>query len=48
MQLKKLDYLMLERDLEALESAELAWKEIRCGRYRKLGKDDFLKELSAW
>lgn len=46
--LKKIENPILKRDLEALESAELAWKEIEAGKYRKMGAADFIKELAKW
>lgn len=33
------------RDLRLLKMIEEAWEDIEKGRYRKLSKEDFLKEL---
>ena len=38
----------LEDDLKTLEEIKEAWEEIEAGKYKKLGSDDFLKEIERW
>ena len=46
--LKKIEDPILKADLETLKGVEKAWKEIEQGKFRKMNKDDFLKELATW
>lgn len=46
--LKKIEDPMLKEDLLLLNEVEDAWKEIEKGRYVKIGKDEFLKEMDKW
>ena len=38
----------LEDDLKTLEDIKEAWEEIEAGKYKKLGSEDFLKEIERW
>jgi len=38
----------LEEDLETLKEIKEAWKEIEAGKYKKLGSEEFLKEIEKW
>jgi AbrB family looped-hinge helix DNA binding protein len=46
--LKKIEDPVLKADLETLKGVEKAWKEIEQGKFRKMSKEDFLKELTTW
>ena len=46
--LKKLDNRLLKEDLATLKSVEEAWKDIKRGKFRRMSKEDFLKELNKW
>ena len=46
--LKKVDDPILAEELDALQSAEKAWKEIEQGKYKKASWEVFLKELAKW
>ncbi|MEW6328898.1 MAG: AbrB/MazE/SpoVT family DNA-binding domain-containing protein [Candidatus Micrarchaeota archaeon] len=38
----------LEDEIYLMQRAARAWEQIEKGKARKMGKDAFLKELSAW
>ncbi len=46
--LKKIENPILESDLKTLNEIENAWKEIESGKCRKMGSEEFLKEISKW
>ena len=46
--LKKVEKVVSEKDLQSLKLVDEAWNDIASGRYRKLSKKDFLKELAQW
>lgn len=46
--LKKIDNPILKADLETLEKVKEAWEDIENGRFHKLSKEAFLKELATW
>jgi len=46
--LKKIESPIGEEDMKTMKRVEEAWEDIENGRYRKLSKEDFLKELEAW
>ncbi|MEK6858890.1 MAG: AbrB/MazE/SpoVT family DNA-binding domain-containing protein [Nanoarchaeota archaeon] len=46
--LKKVKNPMEADDLRTLKEIKEAWKEIAKGKYRKMNKEDFLKEIDTW
>jgi AbrB family looped-hinge helix DNA binding protein len=46
--LKMIDDPIVREDIDALESAEKAWKQLEEGKYTKYTKDAFLKRMAAW
>jgi len=46
--LKKLDTSISEEDLWLVKEAEKGWKEIKEGRFKRMGRKDFLEELEKW
>jgi AbrB family looped-hinge helix DNA binding protein len=46
--LKKVEGSLSEDDIETLNKIKEAWKDVEEGRFKKLEKDDFLKEVSKW
>lgn len=46
--LKMIDDPILKEDLDALESADKAWKQIEQGKYTRYTKDAYLKKMAAW
>jgi AbrB family looped-hinge helix DNA binding protein len=46
--LKKIDNPILKEDIETLQSVKKAWKEIEEGKFRRMSKEAFLKELATW
>jgi len=46
--LKKIKDPILEKDLRILKKVEEAWKDMEKGRFRKMKKEEFLKELDRW
>ena len=46
--LKKVKNPMEEDDLRTLKEIKEAWKEIAQGKYIKINKEDFLKEIETW
>jgi len=39
---------LLEEDLLILKEVEEAWNEIETGKFKKMKKEEFLKELDKW
>lgn len=46
--LKKVKGSLREEDIETLSKIKEAWKDIEEGRFKKMKKEDFLKEISKW
>ncbi len=46
--LKKIENTMTEEDLDTIEKVKEAWKDIEEGRFKKMKKEDFLKEIAKW
>ena len=46
--LKKIENTMTEEDLDTIEKIKEAWKDIEEGRFKKMKKEDFLKEIAKW
>ena len=46
--LKKIEGSLSEDDIETLNKIKEAWKDIEEGRFKKMEKEDFLKEISKW
>jgi AbrB family looped-hinge helix DNA binding protein len=46
--LKKVKNPMEAEDILTLKEIKEAWKEIAQGKYRKMGKEEFLKEIETW
>jgi AbrB family looped-hinge helix DNA binding protein len=46
--LKKIEKPILKKDLITLKNVEKAWKEIESGKFKRAGREDFLKELAKW
>ncbi len=46
--LKKVENPILEKDLGTLKILEEAWKEIDEGKFKRMERDDFLKEIKEW
>ncbi len=46
--LKKMENPLLEEDLMILKEVEEAWTEIETGKFKKMKKEEFLKELDKW
>jgi AbrB family looped-hinge helix DNA binding protein len=46
--LKKVEGSLEEGDIETLNRIREAWKDIEEGRFKKMGKEDFLNEISKW
>ena len=46
--LKKIESPLNEEDIRTLRMVDEAWDDIEKGRYRRLSKDDFLKEIEKW
>jgi len=46
--LKKIESPIGEEDMKTMKMVDEAWEDIEHGRYRKLSKEDFLKELKTW
>ena len=46
--LKKMENPLLEEDLLILKEVEEAWNEIETGKFKKMKKEEFLKELDKW
>ena len=46
--LKKIENPIEDRDIQTIKLVEEAWDDIEKGRYKKLSKLDFLKELEEW
>ena len=45
--LKKIESPIGEEDMKTMKMVNEAWEDIEHGRYRKLSKEDFLKELKT-
>ncbi len=46
--LKRINKPLLEDDLILLREVEEAWREVEKGRFRRMLKKNFLKELEKW
>ena len=46
--LKKIENLVSERDLQSLKLVDETWDDLAKGKYRKLNKEAFLRELETW
>jgi AbrB family looped-hinge helix DNA binding protein len=46
--LKKIDSNLGEEDIETLNKVKEAWADIEQGKYKKMGKEEFLKEIAQW
>lgn len=46
--LKMIDDPILKEDIDALESANKAWKQIEEGKYTKYTREAFLKKMASW
>jgi AbrB family looped-hinge helix DNA binding protein len=46
--LKKVEGSLSEDDIETLNKIKEAWKDIEEGRFKKMEKGEFLKEISKW
>lgn len=46
--LKKIENPLKNEDIKVLRMVEEAWEDIEKGRYRRLSREDFLKELERW
>jgi len=46
--LKKIESPLGDEDIKTMKRVDEAWEDIAHGRYRKLSKENFLKELEAW
>ena len=46
--LKKVQKDLNKDDLETLKSIKEAWKDIDEGRFKKMGSEKFLAEISKW
>ena len=46
--LKKIKDPILEKDLKILEKVEEAWQDMEKGNFKRLKKEQFLKELESW
>ena len=46
--LKKIENPLKNEDIKVLRMVDEAWDDIEKGRYRRLSKEDFLKELEKW
>lgn len=46
--LKKVEGSLSEDDIETLNKIKEAWKDVEEGKFKKMGKEEFLKEISKW
>jgi AbrB family looped-hinge helix DNA binding protein len=46
--LKKVEGSLSEDDIETLNKIKEAWEDIEEGRFKKMEKGEFLKEISKW
>ena len=46
--LKKVEGSLSEDDIETLNKIKEAWKDVEEGRFKKMEKGEFLKEISKW
>lgn len=46
--LKKIESPIVKEDMKTIKRVEEAWNDIAKGRYRKLSKESFLKEIERW
>ncbi|MDP1695302.1 MAG: AbrB/MazE/SpoVT family DNA-binding domain-containing protein [archaeon] len=46
--LKKIEGSLREEDIETLNRIKEAWADVEQGKYKKMSKNDFLKEISQW
>jgi len=46
--LKKIESPISSEDIKTMKLVDEAWDDIAKGRYRRLSKADFLKELKEW
>ena len=46
--IKKIEGSLGEEDIETLNKIKEAWADIERGKYKKMGKDEFLKEIAQW
>lgn len=46
--LKMIESPLTKEDIRTIKLVDEAWEDIGKGRYRKQGKEDFLKQLERW